>query len=177
MSVSFCNSLSLFSSCPSAFATETTCELFFTFYTFVTFYTFYTFPLPLFTLLTLLTLEVDNKRMERAVVFVVDPEEDDDDYIPLPPPRVPSNPIHLPVLPAVSVPPQVALQNGVRFPGPALPVDLILSAAKSSGIFYVGHTCNVSKRSGTSTMARFECSRRAIIHLSFRHLSLQSLTL
>jgi hypothetical protein len=156
---------------------------FYTFYIFtllhfLLFYTFYTFALfTLFTLLTLLTLEADNKRMQPAVIFVSDSEAEDDDYIPFaPPPRVLLNPIHLPVLPAVSGAPQVALQNGVRFPGPALPVDLILSAARSSGIFDVGHTCNVTKRSGTSTMARLECSRRAIIHLSFHHHSLQSLT-
>jgi len=60
------------------------------------------------------------------------------------------------------------LQNGARFSGPALPFEAIVSAANSSGIFNVGHTCNVAKRSTAPTLCRIECTKcdsRIILHL------------
>jgi hypothetical protein len=112
------------------------------------------------------------KRMERRVL--IEDSDEDDDYIPYHPPAsralskppAPPPPSRAVAAPVTAIP-QLALQNGVRFPGPTLPFDAMLSAARSSGIFDVGHTCNVTKRSGTSTMGRFECSRclnRQILH-------------
>lgn len=76
---------------------------------------------------------------------------------------------------AVSLPTPVAsktrqpnMQNGARFSGPELPIEAIVSSAISSGIFNVGHTCNVAKRSGSSVMCRIECTKcnsRIILHL------------
>ena len=60
------------------------------------------------------------------------------------------------------------LQNGARFSGPVFPFEAIVSAANSSGIFNVGHTCNVAKRSTSGIMCRIECNKcdsRIILHL------------
>jgi hypothetical protein len=54
---------------------------------------------------------------------------------------------------------QPIMQNGARFSGPELPIEAIVSSAISSGIFNVGHTCNVAKRSGSSVMCRIECTK------------------
>ena len=91
------------------------------------------------------------------VVLIKD--EDSDDEL-LCPPVTRAAPLAPTVLPH--------LQNGARFSGHALPFDAIVSAAISSGIFNVGHTCNVAKRSGSSVMCRIECSKcdsRIILHL------------
>jgi hypothetical protein len=72
----------------------------------------------------------------------------------------------LPFVPQPTVLPH--LQNGARFSGPALPFEAIVSAANSSGIFNVGHTCNVAKRSTSGIMCRIECTKcdsRIILHL------------
>ena len=97
----------------------------------------------------------------KKVFIVYDSDEDDDDaplVVSRPPPA--SQAPHTQRLPI--------MQNGSRFSGPGLPFDAIVGAAISSGIFNVGHTCNVAKRSSNSLMCRIECDKcnsRIILHL------------
>ena len=103
--------------------------------------------------------------MDLIHVVLIKDEDSDDEF--MCPPVTRASPFAPTVLPhAPTVLPH--LQNGARFSGPALPFDAIVSSAISSGIFNVGHTCNVAKRSGSSVMCRIECSKcdsRIILHL------------
>lgn len=99
-----------------------------------------------------------NKATMDPTNVVLIKDEDSDDELLCPPRATPAAPTSR----------QPYLQNGARFSGPGLPFDAIVSAANSSGIFNVGHTCNLAKRSGSSVMCRIECNRcdsRIILHL------------
>ena len=110
--------------------------------------------------------------MEQRIVILdgdSDQSEREEDWVVYP--RVPANlggvgsasPANL-----VALRQPTPLQNGAQFSGPGLPFDDIVSAAISSGIFNVGHTCNVAKRSTKTFMCRIECTKcfsRIILHL------------